>query len=73
MSLFHPIVSPKSTSQPSRQKGDSSTYYGFNKVRNRIITVKNTRQNSLRKNKEFLNVRIQARQADLIPFPVSIG
>ena len=32
----------------------------FSKVRNKIITVKNTRQNSLRKNKEFLNVRIQA-------------
>lgn len=45
----------------------------FSNVRNRIITVKNTRQNSLRKYNEFLNVRTQAMQAVLIPLPASVG
>ena len=45
---------------------------GFNhilrlsKVRKSIITVKNIRKNSLRKYKEFLNVRIHARHAALM-------
>ena len=54
----------------------------FSSVRNKImsfhylsllLTLKNTRQNSLRKYNEFLNVRTQARQAALIPLPASIG